>query len=245
LGRNFESNSVLVKGKGEQWGGHYIPFDIVPDDPDLIKQALDEASAVSDIIVLNAGSSKGSDDWCVEILEQYGQILYHQTKHGPGHHSSFAMYNGVPVVGISGPSGGASFTLNFYLLPLMRQYLGQDPVPEKLPARLAAPFPAHGHRPPNAGKPAGEMRPMEKHDSDTPFVGVTPLRIEVGSDGQLEAYPIKGHMGSGATNAANAYCLLARDEGHPIPEVGDTIMFEWRSPDAINSGMLPLEDGDE
>ena len=119
-GKNFETNSLLVRGKVEQWGGSYVPFDIVPDEPDVIREALEAACRAADIVVLNAGSSKGSDDWSCEVMEQMGEMVCHETNHGPGHHSSFAVIGGTPVVGVSGPAGGASFTLDFYLRPPMR-----------------------------------------------------------------------------------------------------------------------------
>ena len=83
-GRNFETNSVLVKAKCEQWGGRFVPFDIVPDRRDAIEEAIAQAVEQADIVVLNAGSSKGSDDWSCEVMEQMGQMICHQTNHGPG-----------------------------------------------------------------------------------------------------------------------------------------------------------------
>lgn len=123
-GRNFETNSILVRAKVEAWGGQFVPFDIVCDERPEIEAAIKRACEVADIVVLNAGSSKGSDDWSCEVMEEMGHMICHQTNHGPGHHSSYAVVDGVPIVGISGPSGGASFTLDFYLRPLMRQVFG-------------------------------------------------------------------------------------------------------------------------
>ncbi|WP_181861973.1 molybdopterin-binding protein [Slackia isoflavoniconvertens] len=96
-GKNIESNSLVVRGKVEAWGGVFLPFDIVPDDPDLIVQAVKKACACANIVVLNAGSSKGSDDWSVEQLEEIGTIICHQVNHGPAHHSSAAVVDGTPV----------------------------------------------------------------------------------------------------------------------------------------------------
>ena len=96
-GKNIESNSLVVRGKVEAWGGVFLPFDIVPDDHDLIVQAVKKACACANIVVLNAGSSKGSDDWSVEQLEEIGTIICHQVNHGPAHHSSAAVVDGTPV----------------------------------------------------------------------------------------------------------------------------------------------------
>ena len=102
---------------------------VASDSPSAIEAAIREACAVADIVVLNAGSSKGSGDWACEVMESIGTMICHQTNHGPGHHSSYAMVDGVPIVGISGPSAGAAVTLGFYLRPLIRAALSLNPAP--------------------------------------------------------------------------------------------------------------------
>ena len=230
-GRNFETNSVLVKAKCEQWGGRFVPFDIVPDRRDAIEEAIAQAVEQADIVVLNAGSSKGSDDWSCEVMEQMGQMICHQTNHGPGHHSSYAVVDNVPIVGISGPSGGASFTLDFYLRPLMRKYLGLNPIVPKMAARLTEAFPApkHGSGAKN-GKPAGEERPREHPDhapGEPEFFGIRPLRVEPSADGVLEATPIDGRPGSKTAWGANAFTMMGMGPGIEPPAAGDIIEVEF------------------
>ncbi len=231
LGKNIETNSLLVKGKVEQWGGRFVPFDIVPDDPDAIRRAVQEACEVADIVVLNAGSSKGSDDWSVEQLEEIGQVICHQTNHGPGHHSSYALVEGTPIVGISGPPWGASFTLNFYLRPLMCRFLGMDPAPKRVPVRLAEAFPAGG---PGTSKPdpavplPGEARPLEATDEGAVFFSIKFLNVEAGEDGMLIAHPAGGSPGSSEQRAANAYYMMPSGPGTARPAAGDVICVEFR-----------------
>lgn len=227
-GRTFESNSLVVKGKIEAWGGTYVPFDIVPDDYHAIKCTIQRAVQVADIVVLNAGSSKGSDDWSVEVLEEMGDVICHQTNHGPGHHSSYAIVDGVPIVGISGPSGGASFTLNFYLKPLMKAYLGLDPTPERIPARLVAPFAANRFKKPEPGTLPGESRPPEAAEPGDAFYSIRFLTVAMNDEGVFTATPVPGHPGSAATQHANAYCMIPSGVGIEPPEVGSTILVEMR-----------------
>lgn len=236
-GRTYESNSFMVQGKVEAWGGTYVPFDIVADDYDAIKATLLQAARVADIIVLNAGSSKGSDDWSVEVLEEIGQVICHQTNHGPGHHSSYAVLDVdgrvVPVVGISGPPGGASFTLGFYLRPLMKAFLGLDPAPQLIPAKLAAPFGANKFGPGSkvAEKAAtrGEARPPEATGPGAKFYSVRCMLVEAQDDGTLTATPVPGRPGSPATAHANALYMLAAGPDDVFPEPGDVIKVELRS----------------
>lgn len=123
-GKNIESNGVMICAKMESWGANAHCTPIVPDDPDRILEALREATRTSDIVVINAGSSKGSDDYTCEILEREGTVLFHEVQQGPGKHCSFSLLDGVPVIGISGPPIGAEFTTDFFVKPFIDAYLG-------------------------------------------------------------------------------------------------------------------------
>ncbi len=231
-GRVYESNSAVVRGKVQEWGGELVPFDIVPDDREAIRAAIGRACAVADIVVLNAGSSKGSDDWSVEVLEDMGRVLCHQTNHGPGHHSSYALVDGVPIVGISGPSGGASFTLNFYLLPLMKRFLGLDPAPVRIPARLASPFPGSSMDDLMKADPAslpGEQRPAEATEPGSRFYSIRFVVLAAAPDGTLSATPVPGKAGSPQTQHANAYFMMPAGADDVPPQAGDVISVELRN----------------
>lgn len=232
-GHVYEANSFVVRGKVEAWGGTYVPFDIVPDDREKIRAAVELAAEVSDIVVLNAGSSKGSDDWSVEVLEEMGHVICHQTNHGPGHHSSMSVVmnsNGcvVPVVGISGPAGGASFTLNFYLRPVIEKFLGQNTEPKMIKCRLAESFGPNRFAPGAANKKqAGEHKPPEVAPGET-FFGVRPMKLEIAEDGTLLAYPVKGRPGSPESKAANAIYMLESGPAATPPQPGSIIEVELR-----------------
>ena len=225
VGCNIETNSLLMKGKIEQWGGEALLYPITPDDPEALEAALRRAAAEADIVILNAGSSKGSDDWSLEILERIGEVLYHQTNHGPGHHSSCSVLDGTPIIGISGPPGGAAFTTDFYLWPAMQKYLGQDPWPIRVQVRLAEAFPAGGR--PDASKqpgaqasPAGETRPREGGE----FYGIKQMRIRQSDDGFVAAYPSSStHPNPIEAECAGVYYALKSGPGVQPPAVGDVI----------------------
>ena len=230
IGRNIETNSLLMKGKIEQWGGEALLYPITPDDPEALEAALRRAAAEADIVVLNAGSSKGSDDWSLEILERIGKVLYHQTNHGPGHHSSCSVLDGTLVIGISGPPGGAAFTTDFYLWPAMQKWLGQDPWPLRVQVRLAEAFPSGGR--PDAGKPsvssvrpAGEERPRE----GGVFYSIKQMHLRPSDDGFIAAYPASSsHPDPVEAEAAGGYFALKSGSGARPPAVGDYIEIVMR-----------------
>ena len=234
-GKNVESNSYVVRGKVLEWGGVPLVYPIVPDDPEQIEAVIRRACAEADIVVLNAGSSKGSDDWTMELLEQMGQVFNHETDHGPGHHSSYSLVEGTPIVGISGPALGAAFTTDFYLKPLMDAWFGRTPEPVRVKARLAAPFgPSGAGKKGDAGAPAkpagaiaagGETRPRVARDKDHPFYAIRFLGLAQGADGVLEATPLPARPGLVALDSCDAYYPLDRANA---PQVGDVIEVELR-----------------
>lgn len=84
VGKNVETNSLLVRAKVEEWGGEFTGFQTVRDRPAAIKLALRQACEVADVVVLNAGSFKGSADWTSEVLDEVAHVICHQTNHGSG-----------------------------------------------------------------------------------------------------------------------------------------------------------------
>ena len=136
-GKNVESNSVMLDAYIRKWGGEPLVYPIIRDVPADIAAALDDALIKADIVILNAGSSKGSDDYTVRALQSVGQVLTYMVDHGPGHHTSVTIARGKPILGLVGPSGGAKMTAEFYLQPLVNHFLMQkNPEPQKLKAEL-------------------------------------------------------------------------------------------------------------
>lgn len=240
-GKNIETNSLLIGAKIRQWGGDPLLWDIVPDNPESIKRAILDACAAADIVVVNAGSSKGSDDWNIEMLNEIGEVLYHQTNHGPGHHSSGSVVDGTVVVGISGPPGGAAFTTDFYVYPLMMKYLGQPTSLKQAVVRLAAAFPKGGpgskpgaggvgNKPGGVGNKPAPLRGEERPSVIEPgkeFFGIKQVRLSRAADGCLEATPASGvHLNPIEAEQMDAYFLMS--SLHDAPAVGDLITVDLR-----------------
>jgi molybdopterin molybdotransferase/putative molybdopterin biosynthesis protein len=136
-GKNVETNSVLLSAKVQTWDGIPHPTRIVPDDQEQLLATLLEAAAQNDIVIFNAGSSKGTDDFQVSTLEAAGELLFKRVAYGPGHHTAFAVVDGTPVLGLVGPPTGVDFNADFYLRPLIAAYYRQPyTAPPKVMAHL-------------------------------------------------------------------------------------------------------------
>jgi len=67
-GQNVDSNSLLVKTTLEEMGAEPVIFPIVPDSPDDLRTRLKEALSMSDFVIMNAGTAKGSEDFNFGLL---------------------------------------------------------------------------------------------------------------------------------------------------------------------------------
>jgi molybdopterin biosynthesis enzyme len=169
--------------------------------------------------------------------------------HGPAHHSSLATVKNTPVVGVSGPPGGAEFALRFYLQPLMRAMLSLDPAPLTLKVRYAEEF-KRGHyakmgtQPGNAsstgaGEDTGEGAAAAANPTTTEpvmkeykvinegFRAIKPALVTLAEDGVLEVRPA-GRAGSEQALNANALCLLPDNPAAAGLHVGGLIEVELK-----------------
>ena len=231
-GKNLETNSLLISKKIEAWGATCTVLPILPDTRDALEQALKYAASLGDIVVLNAGSSKGSDDWSVEVIQELGEVLYHQVNHGPGHHCFAGVVDGKDIIGISGPPGGASFCAEFYIRPVLMSFLGLSSEPKFISAKLTGEFTPHIHK--GNGPLPGESRPSEVHPNGT-FTSVKAVNIHLGPDGVVYADPVKGKIGSAATQHANGMFMMGSGDNDTGPCAGDIIQVELREPTLLST----------
>ncbi len=143
-GRIPEFNSILLAAQVIEWGGLADRFAIVPDDEALIREVVLEAALRSDLILLNAGSSAGSEDYSASVIRSAGEVLVHGIAVRPGHPvvlgtigPSGADRNPTPIIGVPGYPVSAALTGELFVEPLLRRWTGLPPSePETIEAVL-------------------------------------------------------------------------------------------------------------
>ena len=131
----LESNSLVLAGMIDEWGGHAKRWQAVPDDYDRLKATLMEAVHQSDIVAVNAGSSAGSQDYTARLVEELGQLLVHGVAIRPGHPVVLGLIDKKPVLGIPGYPVSAVLTCELFVKPLIESKLGvQAPQRDRLSA---------------------------------------------------------------------------------------------------------------
>jgi molybdopterin molybdotransferase len=70
-----DSNSVVLRALAARDGGVLLPFEILPDVPERIRDAMADDRA--DVVLVSGGSSVGQEDHAPRLLAELGRIDYH------------------------------------------------------------------------------------------------------------------------------------------------------------------------
>ncbi|MEW5872514.1 MAG: molybdopterin biosynthesis protein [Chloroflexota bacterium] len=154
-GEIIEFNSLVLAAQVRQWGGEAVRFSITVDDFAAIRERVAQAALEYDLILLNAGSSAGSEDFSAGVVEALGQLLVHGVAVRPGHPVILGMIERgaaaravdqsghpgdstqIPIIGVPGYPVSAALTGEIFVEPLLARWLGREPsAPEEVTATL-------------------------------------------------------------------------------------------------------------
>lgn len=147
-GEIYEFNSLMLAAQVTQWGGIPNREQITKDDLEEITGVVARNLSNSDLILLNAGSSAGSEDFSAQVVESLGALLVHGIAVRPGHPVILGMLKAnekeserlkqVPIIGVPGFPVSAALTGEIFVEPLLATWTGKNPAkPEQIEARLS------------------------------------------------------------------------------------------------------------
>ena len=122
----LEFNSSIFSAMLEEWGAVPRTWPIVRDQKELIRQAVSQAAAECDIVLLNAGSSAGRDDYSTEVVRELGQVLVHGIAIKPGKPAILGIAEHKPVLGVPGYPVSGIIVLEQILKPILDQWFHQS-----------------------------------------------------------------------------------------------------------------------
>ncbi|MCC6175403.1 MAG: molybdopterin biosynthesis protein [Chloroflexi bacterium] len=123
-------NSLMLAGQVLEWGGEPYRQPITPDDYDLLKARISAALDEHDVVLVNAGSSAGREDFTARIVSELGRLVVHGAAIRPGHPVILGVARGKPILGIPGYPVSAVLTSELFARPLVYRLLGTIP-PER------------------------------------------------------------------------------------------------------------------
>lgn len=129
-GQVLETNSFMLGSLVEKFGGTYTRHEMLVDDPEVIKQVVDEAvNQDYQMILVLGGSSAGSQDYAKDVILELGTVLVHGVTIMPGKPVVIGAVRGKPVFGIPGYPVSAIIALEQFVRPLLIRMLGQPDPP--------------------------------------------------------------------------------------------------------------------
>ncbi|MFC2016373.1 gephyrin-like molybdotransferase Glp [Chloroflexota bacterium] len=136
-GQVYDINSHTVSSVVRSNGGIPHRVGIAGDNLEELKSTIGEALK-SDLVVLSGGSSVGERDLLVDVLQDWGEILFHGIQVKPGKPTIFAMLQGKPLLGMPGYPTSCLINTYLFLLPTIRKMAHLPPRRgESIEARLA------------------------------------------------------------------------------------------------------------
>ena len=139
-GEILEYNSLVMASQINTMGGQAERFAVIPDDFAMICEHVREAANSHDLILINAGSSAGAEDFSARVVAELGSLLVHGVAVRPGHPVILGLIQRtrdvdepglgefIPIIGVPGYPVSAALTVEIFVEPLLARWLGR---PEK------------------------------------------------------------------------------------------------------------------
>ena len=127
----LEFNGCIFSAMVKSWGADAVVYPIVPDKFDQIKAMVSRAAAECDMVILNAGSSAGREDYSARVIRELGQVLYHGIAMKPGKPAILGCQGAKPILGVPGYPVSGIIVVEQLLKPLIDHWLKVPAVPSQ------------------------------------------------------------------------------------------------------------------
>ncbi len=124
-GQIIESNSRMLEAYIKEYGGEPNRYSPVPDNYELLKEIILKAVDENDILIINAGSSAGSEDYTSSLVKELGELLVHGVAAKPGKPVVLGIIKGKSVLGVPGYPVSAYIAFDSFAKPLIKSKAGK------------------------------------------------------------------------------------------------------------------------
>lgn len=128
----LEFNSSIFSAMVQEWGTEAKTYPIVTDRFDAIREMVAGAADECDIVLLNAGSSAGREDYSVSVIRELGDVVYHGIAIKPGKPAILGLRGAVPILGVPGYPVSGIIVIEELLKPLVAEWFHSNTAPVQL-----------------------------------------------------------------------------------------------------------------
>lgn len=118
-----DSNSVVLRGLVSRDGGRVLPFEIVADVPERIRERMADPEA--DVLLVSGGTSVGQEDHAPRLLAELGELAYHGVSMRPSSPTGIGRIDGRFVFLLPGNPVSCLAAYEFFAGPTIRALGGR------------------------------------------------------------------------------------------------------------------------
>lgn len=126
IGDIIEFNSRLFEGLVLEYEAVPVRYPIVEDNYEKIKASVVKALDECDMVLVNAGSSQGREDFTYDIIQELGEVCIHGLAIKPGKPAILGKVNNKPVIGIPGYPVSAWVVMENIVKPVVRKAIYKE-----------------------------------------------------------------------------------------------------------------------
>jgi molybdopterin molybdotransferase len=125
-----DANSALLTAAALEAGAIAYRVGIVPDEPGVLADTLEDQLIRADVIVTSGGVSVGAYDVVKEVLSRVGTVRFDRVAMQPGMPQGFGTIgpDRTPFFGLPGNPVSAYVSFEVFVRPALRRMLGVEPI---------------------------------------------------------------------------------------------------------------------
>ncbi|XCB30782.1 molybdopterin molybdotransferase MoeA [Arcanobacterium hippocoleae] len=123
-GKVFDANSHALASAAKDAGGQVFRVGAVPDDPRILREAIEDQLVRADIIITTGGLSYGGGDTLKEVLSPLGSVRFDNVGIFPGRQLGVGKIGDTTIFCLPGAPAAALVSFEVFIRPALRQMAG-------------------------------------------------------------------------------------------------------------------------
>jgi putative molybdopterin biosynthesis protein len=121
--RLIDFNSYTLMALAGEMGYEATKTEIARDR-ERLRAILNQHVSAHDVLIVNAGSSAGTEDFTEGVIRELGEVIFHGVAMMPGKPTIFGLIEGKPVFGIPGYPVSAAISFRTFLKAVYERFCG-------------------------------------------------------------------------------------------------------------------------
>ncbi|WP_455218654.1 molybdopterin molybdotransferase MoeA [Kaarinaea lacus] len=127
-GEIYDSNRYTLHGMLSRLQVEINDMGVIPDQPDVMREAFLTASSNADVVITTGGVSVGEADFVKDIIAEIGKVDFWKLAIKPGRPLAFGKINDAIFFGLPGNPVAVMVTFYQFVQPTLRRMMGQTDI---------------------------------------------------------------------------------------------------------------------